>query len=69
MRSGEMVKHTPPVDTAGFELHVPSRSVTLLASVRSPCAKTDDDMARADRARRSIGNISREVECMGRRKG
>ena len=32
---------TPPVDTAELDDHVPSRLVTLLVSVRSPCAMTD----------------------------
>jgi hypothetical protein len=32
---------TPPVDTAEFDDHVPSRLVTLLVSVRSPCAMTE----------------------------
>jgi hypothetical protein len=32
---------TPPVDTAEFDDHVPSKLVTLLVSVRSPCAMTD----------------------------
>jgi hypothetical protein len=32
---------TPPVDTAEFDDHVPSKLVTLLVSVRSPCAITD----------------------------
>jgi len=34
-------KLTPPVDTAEFDDHVPSKLVTLLVSVRSPCAMTD----------------------------
>lgn len=32
---------TPPVDTAELDDQVPSRLVTLLVSVRSPCAMTD----------------------------
>jgi len=32
---------TPPVETAEFDDHVPSKLVTLLVSVRSPCAMTD----------------------------
>jgi len=35
------VKLTPPVDTAELDDHVPSRLVTLLVSVKSPCAMTD----------------------------
>lgn len=32
---------TPPVDTAELDDHVPSKLVTLLVSVKSPCAMTD----------------------------
>lgn len=35
------VQKDPPVDTAEFDDHVPSKLVTLLVSVRSPCAMTD----------------------------
>lgn len=45
------MKHTPPVETAAFELHVPSRYVTLFASDKSPWAKAEDARESAEMAR------------------
>lgn len=42
---------TPPVETAELLLHVPSRSVTLLAAPRSPWAATRGRAGRERRAR------------------
>lgn len=44
---------TPPVDTAELLLHVPSRSVTLLAALRSPWAAASRGRARTARGRAS----------------
>lgn len=44
---------TPPVDTAELLLHVPSRSVTLLAALRSPWAAASGGRARTARGRAS----------------
>jgi hypothetical protein len=56
---------TPPVDTAAFDDHVPSSDVTLLVSVKSPCATTAVEERSADTAKVNSDNIVKEGNVIG----
>jgi hypothetical protein len=49
---------TPPVDTAELDDQVPSNDVTLLVSVKSPCATTAVEERSADTARVTSVNMA-----------
>lgn len=50
---------TPPVETAALDVHVPSKSVTLLAGLISPCERTDVDANKAVKANETIDSMVR----------
>jgi len=60
----DMVKTlTPPVDTAELDDQVPSNDVTLLVSVKSPCATTAVEESSADTARVTSVNMAGREGC------